>query len=152
MRSFTCEQQGKKNSDRRDNRESKTPTSWKILVLDAQSAAACRRAHQQNLKTVARPHPADPHNQNRCQTTAARLSEVNARHATTSIFVQCGCVDLQLSSKFVDQRATIMVTRPCFAAADQQQTENRALALTFGSKLRRFFKPMSNLVPVLSLT
>ena len=86
-------------------------------------------AHQDNLKTVVRPNPADPRNQNRCQTTAARLSELNARHATTSIFVQWRCVHVQLSSKLVDQRATIMVTRPCFAAADQQQTEHRALAL-----------------------
>ena len=32
-RSFTCEEQGKKNSDQTDHRKSHTPTSWKILVL-----------------------------------------------------------------------------------------------------------------------
>ena len=43
-RSFTGEEQGKKNSDQTDHRKSQTPTSWNILVLDAQSTTSGERS------------------------------------------------------------------------------------------------------------
>ena len=121
-------------------------------MLDQQSAAACRSAHQDNLKTVVRPHPSNQSNPERCQTTAARLSELNERHATTSNFVQWAWVHVEPSSKIVDQPTTTTVTRPCFAATNQHQTEKSALVLTIGSKWRRFHQQKSNAVPVPFLT
>ena len=101
---------------------------------------------------MVRPHPANQSNPERCQTTAGRLSELNERHTTTSNFVQWAWGHVEPSSKAVDQPATTTVTRPCFAAANQHQTENSALVLTIGSKWRRFYQQMINAVPVPSLT
>ena len=58
-RSFTCEEHGKKNSDQTDHRKSQTPTRWKILVLDAQSAPVRKSAHHDKPTTVVPPQSAN---------------------------------------------------------------------------------------------
>ena len=62
---FTIQDQEDKNSDRTEDRESVTPSSWMTLALDQQSAALCTKAHHDNLKTVVRRHPAERSNQER---------------------------------------------------------------------------------------
>ena len=62
---FTIQDQENKNSDRTEDRESVTPSSWMTLALDKQSAALCRKAHHDELKTVVRRHPAKRNDQER---------------------------------------------------------------------------------------
>ena len=62
---FTIQDQEDKNSDRTEDRESVTPSSWMKLALDKQSAEPSSKAHHDKLKTVVRHHPAK-RNQERC--------------------------------------------------------------------------------------
>ena len=55
---FTIQDQEDQNSDRTEDRESVTPSSWMTLAL-------CRKAHHDKLKTVLRRHPAERSNQER---------------------------------------------------------------------------------------
>ena len=147
-RSFTCEEQGKKNSDRTDNRESRTPTSWKILVLDQQSTTIGERSPPRQPQDRG-PFTSCKPKQSRTMTDNNSTSE-RGEHTTNNHIDFCamGCVHFQLSSPLVDQPTTTTVTRPCFAATNQHQTENSALVLTIGSKWRRFHQQMSNAVSV----
>ena len=133
MRNFTCEEQGKKNSNRRDNRESRLRQAGRYWCWTHN----LQQLAEELTKTTSGRWPAHILRTHAIKTDSSGASERAERTTCNHIdFVQWGCVHVQLSSKLVDQRATIMVIRPCFAAADQQQTEHRALALTFGSTWR----------------
>ena len=62
---FTIQDQEGKNSDRTDDRETVTLSSWMKLVLDTQSTALGRKSHHDKLSTVVRRHPAERRNQER---------------------------------------------------------------------------------------
>ena len=72
---LTIQDQEDKNSDRTDDRESVTSSSWKKLALNPQSAALGSKAHhdKRQLKTVVRDHPAKRNDQERSHNDKTRL-------------------------------------------------------------------------------
>ena len=148
MRSLTSEDQGKQNSDQTENRESKTPTRWKILVLHRQSVAVGRRAHQDKLKDRGPPTPCGsmrsrtmPGN-NGASERSERTPSNHIEFCATEMFI-CSCPS-QLQHLHVQPKR---LSRPTYTYSGNLTNALLPRINTKpsrGSRCRRCLGPMSN--------